>query len=54
MKRYAKTIVKVLIAYKDIVKEDFKEHLDDERIVSAIQSSLYSSHFETHTFDSRL
>lgn len=41
MKRYAKTIVKVLIAYKDIVKEDFDKHLDDERIVSELLSFCF-------------
>lgn len=35
MKRFAKTIVKVLIAYADIVKVEFPEHLKEERIVSA-------------------
>lgn len=34
MRRFAKTIVKVLIAYADIVKRDFPEHMVDERIVS--------------------
>lgn len=34
MKRFAKTIVKVLIAYADIVKKEFPEHLKEERIVS--------------------
>lgn len=33
MKRFAKTIVKVLIAYADIVKKEFPEHLKEERIV---------------------
>lgn len=33
MRRFAKTIVKVLIAYADIVKKDFPEHMKDERIV---------------------
>lgn len=36
MRRFAKTIVKVLIAYADIVKGDFDEHLADERVVSVI------------------
>lgn len=34
MRRFAKTIVKVLIAYADIVKIEFPEHMKDERIVS--------------------
>lgn len=34
MKRFAKTIVKVLIAYANIVKREFPNHLKDERIVS--------------------
>lgn len=37
MRRFAKTIVKVLIAYADIVKKDFPEHMKDERIVSSIK-----------------
>lgn len=36
MRRFAKTIVKVLIAYADIVKMEFPEHMRDERIVSTI------------------
>lgn len=36
MKRFAKTIVKVLIAYADIVKREFPEHLKEERIVSGV------------------
>ena len=34
MKRFAKTIVKVLLAYADIVKREFPAHMKDERIVS--------------------
>ena len=34
MKRFAKTIVKVLVAYADIVKKEFPSHLKEERIVS--------------------
>lgn len=34
MKRFAKTIVKVLVAYADIVKTEFPSHLKEERIVS--------------------
>lgn len=41
MKRFAKTIVKVLIAYADIVKKEFPEHLKEERIVSFIKMCLY-------------
>lgn len=33
MKRFAKTIVKVLTAYATIVKKEFPEHLKEERIV---------------------
>lgn len=33
MKRFAKTIVKVLVAYADIVKKEFPEHLKEERVV---------------------
>jgi protein unc-13 len=36
MKRFAKTIVKVLIAYADIVKREFPEHLKEERIVEYV------------------
>lgn len=40
MKRFAKTIVKVLIAYADIVKKEFPEHLKEERIVSDCKNTL--------------
>lgn len=40
MKRFAKTIVKVLIAYADIVKKEFPEHLKEERIVSTFHSAV--------------
>ena len=33
MKRFAKTIVKVLTAYVDIVKRDFNNNLKNEKIV---------------------
>lgn len=36
MKRFAKTIVKVLVAYVNIVKEEFPQVVQDERIVSFI------------------
>ena len=35
MKRFAKTIVKVLVAYADICKKEFPNFLKDERIVSS-------------------
>jgi hypothetical protein len=34
MKRFAKTVVKVLTAYADLLKNDFPNHLKDERTVS--------------------
>lgn len=40
MRRFAKTIVKVLIAYADIVKKDFPEHMIDERIVRECYNCL--------------
>lgn len=36
MKRFAKTIVKVLTAYANIVKKEFTEHLKEERIVRTL------------------
>lgn len=41
MRRFAKTIVKVLIAYADIVKKDFPEHMKDERIVSSFPDEIH-------------
>lgn len=46
MRRFAKTIVKVLIAYADIVKMEFPEHMKDERIVSN-QQQLISLELQT-------
>ena len=34
MKRFAKTVVKVLMAYADMLKADFPNHMKDERKVS--------------------
>lgn len=39
MRRFAKTIVKVLIAYADIVKREFPEQMKEERVVSLINSN---------------
>lgn len=46
MRRFAKTIVKVLIAYADIVKKEFPEQMKDERIVSECKTCgrMYESH----------
>jgi hypothetical protein len=41
MKRFAKTIVKVLVAYADIVKKEFPSHLKEERIVSINMSLIH-------------
>ena len=34
MKRFAKTVVKVLMAYSDVLKRDFPNHVKDEPTVS--------------------
>ena len=34
MKRFAKTVVKVLMAYSDVLKRDFPNHVKDESTVS--------------------
>lgn len=34
MRRFAKTVVKVLLSYVEIVKADFPDQMKDERIVS--------------------
>lgn len=36
MHRFAMTVVKVLTAYADLLKNDFPNHLKDERTVSSI------------------
>lgn len=40
MRRFAKTIVKVLIAYADIVKKEFPEHMADERIACILMNNI--------------
>ncbi|XP_017853560.1 protein unc-13 homolog B isoform X2 [Drosophila busckii] len=40
MRRFAKTIVKVLISYADIVKMEFPEHLRDERIACILMNNI--------------
>ncbi|CAG9772673.1 unnamed protein product [Ceutorhynchus assimilis] len=40
MKRFAKTILKVLIAYADIVKKEFPEHLKEERIACILMNNI--------------
>jgi hypothetical protein len=44
MKRFAKTIVKVLVAYADIVKKEFPSHLKEERIVSVKNNLVLLAH----------
>jgi len=46
MKRFAKTIVKVLLAYADIVKQEFPQHTKDERVVRYIRNSKNNNIFE--------
>ncbi|KAK2583445.1 hypothetical protein KPH14_009419 [Odynerus spinipes] len=40
MKRFAKTIVKVLVAYADIVKMEFPSHLKEERIACILMNNI--------------
>ncbi|XP_036223093.2 uncharacterized protein unc-13 isoform X1 [Bactrocera oleae] len=40
MRRFAKTIVKVLIAYADIVKKEFPDHMKDERIACILMNNI--------------
>ncbi|XP_039967642.1 uncharacterized protein LOC120779452 isoform X3 [Bactrocera tryoni] len=40
MRRFAKTIVKVLIAYADIVKKEFPVHMKDERIACILMNNI--------------
>lgn len=40
MRRFAKTIVKVLIAYADIVKKEFPEHMVDERMACTLMNNV--------------
>ncbi|KAK9747150.1 C2 domain [Popillia japonica] len=40
MKRFAKTIVKVLLAYADIVKREFPEHMQEERTACILINNI--------------
>lgn len=39
MRRFAKTIVKVLLAYADTVKKEFPTQMKEERVVSRVSRS---------------
>lgn len=41
MRRFAKTVVKVLLSYVEIVKIDFPEQMKTERIVSSLDIFLF-------------
>ena len=41
MKRFANTVVKVLTAYADLLKQDFPNHVKDEATVGNLQFSSY-------------
>ncbi|KAE8748879.1 hypothetical protein FOCC_FOCC004473 [Frankliniella occidentalis] len=40
MKRFAKTIVKVLVAYTDIVKKEFEVNVKDERVACVMMNNI--------------
>lgn len=40
MKRFAKTIAKVLIKYADIVKSEFPQHMSDERVACTLMNNI--------------
>ncbi|KAL5288442.1 UNC13C.2 family protein [Megaselia abdita] len=40
MKRFAKTIVKVLLKYADIVKTEFPQHMSDERVACTLMNNI--------------
>ena len=44
MKRFAKTVVKVLMAYSDVLKRDFPNHVKDESTVSTAVGLFISNH----------
>lgn len=45
MKRFAKTIVKVLLAYADICKKEFPNYVSDEKKVSILLSIYWPDAF---------
>lgn len=54
MKRFAKTIVKVLIGYTDIVKKDFSNYVKDEKKVGKRQSAHpHSTNHRVSLFSNR-
>ncbi|KAL0102679.1 hypothetical protein PUN28_018175 [Cardiocondyla obscurior] len=40
MKRFAKTIVKVLVAHADIAKNEFPSHLKEERMACSLMNNI--------------
>lgn len=50
MRRFAKTVVKVLLSYVEIVKLDFPEQMKDERIVSIDLKLSLSDYFNNKIF----
>lgn len=51
MRRFAKTVVKVLLSYVEIVKIDFPEQMKTERIVSDfVQFERLFTHFLNYSF----
>merc|ERR1719167_582120 len=46
MKRFAKTVVKVLMAYADLLKNDFHNHLKDERTACVLMNNIQQTRIQ--------
>merc|ERR1740128_174800 len=46
MKRFAKTVVKVLTAYADLLKNDFPNHLRDERTSCVLMNNIQQTRIQ--------